>query len=73
MEEIIEKKTVKNSGSDKKTMTVNEQIQVNRFRARFIIGLFALSTFLYIVHVMLGSSEELPTSSKDLLNIFVSR
>jgi len=71
MEEIIEKKTIKNEGDKKPVMSVNEQIQVNRFRARFVIGLFALSTFLYIVHVMLGSSEELPTSSKDLLNILI--
>ena len=71
MEEIIEKKTVKNKGGEKPSMTVNEQIQVNRFRARFVIGIFALSTFLYIVHVMLGSAEELPTSSKDLLNILI--
>ena len=55
----------------KKTMSVNERIQVFRFVARFVIGLFALSTFLYIVHVMLGSAEELPTSSKDLLNILI--
>ena len=55
----------------KKTMSVNERIQVFRFVARFVIGLFALSTFLYIVHIMLGSSEELPTSSKDLLNILI--
>ena len=52
-------------------MSVNERIQVSRFIARFIIGLFALATFLYIVHVMLGSAEELPTSSKDLLNILI--
>ena len=52
-------------------MSVNEKIQVFRFVARFIIGLFALATFLYIVHVMLGSAEELPTSSKDLLNILI--
>ena len=55
----------------KKAMSVNERIQVFRFVARFVIGLFALSTFLYIVHIMLGSSEELPTSSKDLLNILI--
>jgi hypothetical protein len=55
----------------KTPMTVNERIQVSRFIARFIIGLFALATFLYIVHVMLGSAEELPTSSKDLLNILI--
>ena len=43
-------------------MSVNERIQVFRFVARFVIGLFALATFLYIVHVMLVSAEELPTS-----------
>ena len=57
--------------SQKPVVSVNEKIQVFRFVARFIIGIFALSTFLYIVHVMLGSAEELPTSSKDLLNILI--
>ena len=52
-------------------MTVNERIQVFRFVARFVIGLFALGIFSYIVHIMLGSAEELPTSSKDLLNILI--
>jgi len=55
----------------KKGMTVNERIQVSRFIARFIIAFVALSIFAYIVHVMLLSSDELPTSSKDLLNILI--
>ncbi len=52
-------------------MSVNERIQIFRFVARFVIGLFALGIFSYIVHIMLGSAEELPTSSKDLLNILI--
>ena len=55
----------------KKTMTVNERIQVSRFIARFIIAMRALGIFAYVVHVMLGSADELPTSSKDLLNILI--
>ena len=55
----------------KPTMTVNERIQVSRFIARFAIAISALGTFAYIVHVMLLSSDELPTSSKDLLNILI--
>ena len=52
-------------------MTVNETIQVSRFLARFVIALSALGIFAYVVHVMLLSSDELPTSSKDLLNILI--
>ena len=55
----------------KPTMTVNERIQVSRFIARFAIALSALGIFAYIVHVMLLTSDELPTSSKDLLNILI--
>tara|TARA_R100001086_G_scaffold198774_1_gene115060 strand:+ start:449 stop:802 length:354 start_codon:yes stop_codon:yes gene_type:complete len=55
----------------KKAMSVNEKIQVSRFIARFIIALSALAIFAYVVHVMLLSSDELPTSSKDLLNILI--
>ena len=55
----------------KATMTVNEKIQVSRFIARFAIALSALGIFAYIVHVMLLTSDELPTSSKDLLNILI--
>jgi len=53
------------------SMTVNEKIQVTRFYARFVIACSALAIFAYVVHIMLGSGEELPTSSKDLLNILV--
>ena len=52
-------------------MSVNERIQVFRFVARFVVALSALAIFAYIVHVMLGSGDELPTSSKDLLNIMI--
>ena len=52
-------------------MTVNERIQVSRFIARFAIALSALGIFAYVVHIMLGASNELPTSSKDLLNILI--
>lgn len=52
-------------------MTVNERIQVSRFIARFAIAISALGIFAYIVHVMLLTSDELPTSSKDLLNILI--
>jgi len=55
----------------KKAMSVNERIQVSRFIARFVVALSALAIFAYIVHVMLGSADELPTSSKDLLNILI--
>tara|TARA_Y100000593_G_scaffold9611_1_gene17430 strand:- start:507 stop:860 length:354 start_codon:yes stop_codon:yes gene_type:complete len=55
----------------KKSMTVNERIQVSRFIARFIIAMSALGIFAYVVHVMLGSADELPVSSKDLLNILI--
>ena len=55
----------------KLSMTVNEKIQVSRFIARFAIALSALGIFAYIVHVMLLTSDELPTSSKDLLNILI--
>ena len=55
----------------KASMTVNEKIQVSRFIARFAIALSALGIFAHIVHVMLLTSDELPTSSKDLLNILI--
>ena len=55
----------------KPQMTVNERIQVSGFIARFAIALSALGIFAYIVHVMLLTSDELPTSSKDLLNILI--
>ena len=55
----------------KASMTVNEKIQVSRFIGRFAIALSALGIFAYIVHVMWLTSDELPTSSKDLLNILI--
>ena len=53
----------------KPTTSVNEKIQVLRFAARFAIALSALGIFAYVVHIMLGASAELPSSSKDLLNL----
>ena len=55
----------------KPVMTVNERIQVSRFIARFAIAISALGIFAYVVHIMLGASAELPSSSKDLLNILI--
>ena len=55
----------------KPTTSVNEKIQVLRFAARFAIALSALGIFAYVVHIMLGASAEVPSSSKDLLNILI--
>ena len=55
----------------KPSMSVNERIQVLRFVARFAIALSSLGIFGYVVHIMLGASAELPSSSKDLLNILI--
>ena len=55
----------------KPTTSVNEKIQVLRFAARFAIALSALGIFAYVVHIMLGAAAELPSSSKDLLNILI--
>ena len=55
----------------KPTTSVNEKIQVLRFAARFAIALSALAIFAYVVHIMLGASAELPSASKDLLNILI--
>jgi len=52
-------------------MAVNDKIQLIRFYARFVIGMAAMGIFLYIVHTMLENPNELPTSSKDLLNILI--
>ena len=48
-------------------MGVNDKIQLVRFYARFAIALVAMAIFSYIVHMMLTASDELATSSKDLL------
>ena len=53
------------------TMSVNDKIQLVRFYARFAIAIVAMAIFSYIVHMMLTASEELATSSKDLLNILI--
>ena len=52
-------------------MGVNDKIQLVRFYARFAIALVAMAIFSYIVHMMLTASDELATSSKDLLNILI--
>jgi len=52
-------------------MSVNDKIQLVRFYARFAIAIVAMAIFSYIVHMMLTASEELATSSKDLLNILI--
>ena len=52
-------------------MSVNDNIQLVRFYARFAIALVAMAIFSYIVHMMLTASDELATSSKDLLNILI--
>ena len=52
-------------------MTVNDRIQLIRFYARFAIAIVSMAIFSYIVHMMLTASDELATSSKDLLNILI--
>ena len=52
-------------------MTVNEKVQLTRFYARFAIAIVAMAIFSYIVHMMLVASDEMTTSSKDLLNILI--
>ena len=53
------------------TMNVNDRIQLVRFYARFFIAILAMTIFSYIVHMMLTASEEMTSSSKDLLNILI--
>jgi hypothetical protein len=53
------------------TMNVNDRIQLVRFYARFAIAILAMTIFSYIVHMMLTASEEMTSSSKDLLNILI--
>ena len=53
------------------TMNVNDRIQLVRFYARFAVAILAMAIFSYIVHMMLTASDELATSSKDLLNILI--
>jgi len=52
-------------------MNVNDRIQLIRFYARFAIALVGMAIFSYIVHMMLTASDELASSSKDLLNILI--
>ena len=53
------------------SMNVNDRIQLVRFYARFVIAILAMTIFSYIVHMMLTASEEMTSSSKDLLNILI--
>ena len=53
------------------TMNVNDRIQLVRFYARFAVAILAMAIFSYIVHMMLTASEEMTSSSKDLLNILI--
>lgn len=68
-EEIIEKTTKR--ASEKPMRSTNESIQVARFYARFVIAGVALTIFAGIVYIMLMTGDELPQSSKDLLNILI--
>ena len=52
-------------------MSVNEKVQLIRFYARFAIAIVAMAIFSYIVHMMLVASDEMTSSSKDLLNILI--
>lgn len=76
-EEIIEKKIIKTDDPPPKQVIVKqmrsttEAIQVARFWARFFIAGFALAIFAGVVYIMLMAGDELPTSSKDLLNILI--
>lgn len=75
-EEIIEKRTIKEDPPPKPVIvkqqrTTSEAIQVARFWARFFIAGFALAIFAGVVYIMLMAGDELPTSSKDLLNILI--
>jgi len=53
------------------TINVNDRIQLIRFYARFFIAILSMAIFSYIVHMMLTASDELASSSKDLLNILI--
>jgi hypothetical protein len=76
-EEIIEKKTIIKDEPPPKPVVIKQQrttseaIQVARFWARFFIAGFALAIFAGVVYIMLMAGDELPTSSKDLLNILI--
>ena len=53
------------------TMNVNDRIQLVRFYSRFLVAILAMAIFSYIVHMMLTASEEMTSSSKELLNILI--
>ena len=52
-------------------LNVNDRIQLVRFYARFAVAILAMAIFSYIVHMMLIASDEMTSSSKDLLNILI--
>lgn len=67
MEEIIEKKTVKNGGKVKDDPHI--QLMKLRFWARFLISLLAFGLFGWLVFTMVNKPDELAQSSKDLINL----
>jgi len=66
MEEIHEKKTVRNGA---KQNDPNVAMQKLRFWARFLISLLAFSLFGWLVITMINKPDELAQSSKDLINL----
>ena len=73
-EEIIEKRTIKEDAKPvvvKQPRSTQDSIVIARFYARFFIAGFALAIFAGVVYIMLMAGDELPASSKDLLNILI--
>ena len=76
-EEIIEKKTIIKDEPPPKPVVIRQRrstqdaIIIARFWARFFVAAFALTIFAGVVYIMLMTGDELPTSSKDLLNILI--
>ena len=66
MEEIHEKKTVRNGA---KQSDPNVAMQKLRFWARFLISLLAIGLFGWLVFTMVNKPDELAQSSKDLINL----
>ena len=67
MEEITEKKTIKNSEKQKDDPHI--QLMKLRFWARFLISLLAFGLFGWLVFTMVNKPDELAQSSKDLINL----
>ena len=67
MEEIHEKKTVRNGGKQKDDPHI--QLMKLRFWARFLISLLAFGLFGWLVFTMVNKPDELAQSSKDLINL----